>query len=143
MFGLYTDIPMTYVLCAPYVGELDYSLEEGSLVRSKYWNQRIADGAFKTKQGETIPTFLEFAQRYSTILNEINQDSDLGEDANNYRNHRSYISKLNEIEYLAKNLLNDAVLRTGVVTNGEFKNSLEVNNGEEKNYTFYLFTKKQ
>ena len=142
MFGLYTDIPMTYVLCAPYVGELDYSLEEGSLVRSKYWNQRIADGAFKTKQGETIPTFLEFAQRYSTILNEINQDSDLGEHANSYNNHRSYISKLNEIEHLARNLLNDGVLKeNGVVTNGEFKNSLEVNNNEEKNYTFYFFTK--
>lgn len=141
MFGLYTDIPMTYVLCAPYVGELDYSLEEGSLVRSKYWNQRIADGSFKTKQGETIPTFLEFAQRYATVLNEINQDTDLGEDANNYRNHISYIAKLNEIEYLAKNLLNNAVLsETGVVTNGEFKGSFEIND-DEKTHTFYLFTK--
>lgn len=142
MFGLYTDIPMTYVLCAPYVGELDYSLEEGSLVRSKYWNQRIADGAFKTKQGETIPTFLEFAQRYATVLNEINQDTDLGEDANNYRNHRSYIAKLNEIEYLAKNLLNNAVLsEPGVVTNGEFKSSFEINDDGKKTYTFYLFKK--
>ena len=142
MFGLYTDIPMSYVLCAPYVGELDYSLEEGSLVRSKYWNNRINAGAFKTKQGEIIPTFLEFAQRYSTILNEINQDSDLGESANNYNNHRSYITKLNEIEYLAKNLLNDSVLReSGVVTNGKFEGSRELNNGEEKNYTFYFFTK--
>ena len=141
MFGLYTDIPMSYVLCSPYVGELDYSLEEGSLVRSKYWNQRIADGAFKTKQGETVPTFLEFAQRYATVLNEINQDTDLGEDANNYRNHRSYIAKLNEIEYLAKNLLNNAVLsETGVVTNGKFKGSFEIND-DEKTHTFYLFTK--
>lgn len=141
MFGLYTDIPMSYVLCAPYVGELDYSLEEGSLVRSKYWNQRVAAGAFKTKQGETIPTFLEFAQRYATVLNEINQDTDLGEDANNYNNHRSYITKLNEIEHLAKNLLNSAVLnQNGVVTNGEFRGSFEIND-DEKYHTFYLFTK--
>ena len=142
MFGLYTDIPMSYVLCAPYVGELDYSLEEGSLVRSKYWNQRIADDAFKTKQGETIPTFLEFAQKYSTILNEVNQDSDLGENVSIYNNHRSYISKLNEIESLVRNLLNDDILReSGVVTNGNFKGSFETNNGE-KYHTFYLFTKK-
>ena len=141
MFGLYTDIPMSYVLCSPYVGELDYSLEEGSLVRSKYWNQRIADGAFRTKQGEIIPTFLEFAQRYSRILNEVNQDSDLGENATSYNNHRSYISKLNEIESLVRNLLNDDILKeSGVVTNGEFRGSAEVNNGEKK-YTFYLFTK--
>lgn len=142
MFGLYTDIPMSYVLCSPYVGELDYSLEEGSLVRSKYWNQRIADGAFRTKQGEIIPTFLEFAQRYSRILNEVNQDSDLGENATSYNNHRSYISKLNEIESLVRNLLNDDILgESGVVTNGEFEGSREVNNGEEKNHTFYFFTK--
>ena len=54
----------------------------------------------------------------------------------------SYISKLNEIESLVRNLLNDYILKeSGTVTNGAFNGSLEVNNGEEKNYTFYLFTK--
>lgn len=142
MFGLYTDIPMAYVICAPYVGELDYSLEEGSLVRSKYWNQRIADGAFKTKQGETIPTFLEFAQRYSTILNEINQDTNLGANANTYNNYITYIARLNEIENLTKELLNKEVLKeSNVVMNGTFIGSREINNGNDINYTFYFFKK--
>jgi hypothetical protein len=71
MYGIYTDIPMNFLMCAPYISKSDYS-ESDVLIKGEYWNRRVNEGVFVTKDGEQLPTFLEFAKRYAIALNNIN-----------------------------------------------------------------------
>lgn len=56
LYGMYTDIPMTYLFAAPYMED---NFEES------YWSKQIANGKFKTMDGSDIPTFNEL---YHKIL---------------------------------------------------------------------------
>ena len=54
LYGMYTDIPMTYLFAAPYMED---NFEES------YWSKQIKNGKFKTMDGADIPTFNELYQK--------------------------------------------------------------------------------
>ena len=68
MYGLYTDIPMNYLLVAPYIGS-----KSGGFTKNEYWlKQTESGGAFhyneNNTEGAPIDTFLEFYSKYHMSL---------------------------------------------------------------------------
>lgn len=68
MYGLYTDIPMNYLLVAPYIGS-----KSGGFTKNEYWlKQTESGGAFhyneNNTEGAPIDTFLEFYTKYHMSL---------------------------------------------------------------------------
>jgi len=66
MYGLYTDIPMNYLLIAPYIGGIDGKV-------NAYWReQTMGDGAFFYREdgekGNPISTFFEFRNNYKYFI---------------------------------------------------------------------------
>lgn len=64
MYGLYTDIPMNYILIAPYIGS-----KTGGYLQNEYWVKQTSEGgAFRYNEdnhdGAPISTFLEFYSKY-------------------------------------------------------------------------------
>lgn len=136
MYGIYTDIPMNYIMCAPYIGELDYSNTEG-MVKSKYWNQQVAAGIFLTKQGQTIPTFLELAKNYSKALTNINVDaSSVGSNFVTINNLKFLIS---DIDTIKQNLQVLVLSDFGFNEDNKQQYTTVINNG--KKYCFFIFVK--
>ena len=68
MYGLYTDIPMNYLLIAPYIGS-----KSGGLTTNEYWDKQTSEnGAFHFcedgAKGAPIITFLEFYGQYHNAM---------------------------------------------------------------------------
>ncbi|MBP5725352.1 MAG: hypothetical protein J6X18_17470 [Bacteroidales bacterium] len=68
MYGIYTDIPMNYLLIAPYIGS-----RTGGFAKNDYWaKQTSSDGAFfyneNGQTGQPIKTLLEFYSEYHTMI---------------------------------------------------------------------------
>ena len=141
MYGIYTDIPMNYVMCAPYLGELDYS-DSGTLIKSKYWNDKVKEGIFKTKDGETIPTFLELAKNYTTAMSSANQNPNLGENFTKINNAKFLKTTVEEIiQKLDDLFLDDFGYTTDVDSNKQQTYKHVINDTENKKYAFYIFLK--
>lgn len=73
MYGLYTDIPMQYLIAAPYIG-MDGKDSDGNetLETNDYWERAKAEGRFTyagTNGGTGSPmlTFVEYMQRYLNV----------------------------------------------------------------------------
>lgn len=141
MYGIYTDIPMNYVMCAPYLGELDYS-DSGTLIKSKYWNDKVKEGIFKTKDGETIPTFLELAKNYTTAMSSANQNPNLGENFTKINNAKFLKAAIEEIIQKLDDLLyDDFGYTTDVDSNKQKTYKHLISDTENKKYAFYIFLK--
>lgn len=106
MYGLYTDIPMSCLLVAPYMGA-------GTDTVSPYWRSQISkNGAFFFKDGSQIPTFKQFYLRCQDIPNKFRQVyADEGENyaglkkVEDLKNERSALSAiLSEYEDIIKNI---------------------------------------
>lgn len=73
MYGLYTDIPMSYILCAPYIDLNNTS--SSTLSTNTYWNNSVSEGRFVSMNGESMPTLLDFARNYIDLGSKITGDS--------------------------------------------------------------------
>lgn len=68
MYGIYTDIPMNYLLIAPYIAS-----KAGGFMKNEYWQKQTEnEGAFFFNEdghkGEPICTLLEFYSKYHTMI---------------------------------------------------------------------------
>lgn len=68
MYGLYTDIPMNYLIIAPYIGN-----NGGEFKTNRYWDSKTGDnGEFHYVEdggvGAPIETFVQFYAKYSTMF---------------------------------------------------------------------------
>ena len=108
MYGLYTDIPMSCLLVAPYMGA-------GVDTVSKYWRDQTSNnGAFFFKDGSTIPTFKQFLndcediqKNFEKFYKENGENFKSLKEIEKLRNERSSVSSiLSEYENLIKEIKN-------------------------------------
>lgn len=139
MYGIYTDIPMNFLMCAPYISKTDYN-DSDVLMRGEYWNRRVSEGAFVTKDGEQLPTFLEFAKRYAIALNNVNGNiGNIGEHIVEINDTKYLLAKIDEISKKIENLvLNNFGSDPNDVNKHIYSKSIGTNN---KKYHFFIFEK--
>jgi hypothetical protein len=138
MYGLYTDIPMTYLLIAPYIEPFSETPDENGLIRSKYWEEC----GFKTAEDSALPTFLEFLEKYKTVLLQLQSNQiNLGTESEEYANLQGFVASLNEIKQHTERLFNSVEATNGSIhPNKTFKPYDNTNNEYSKNW-YKLFTK--
>jgi len=108
MFGLYTDIPMNYILIAPYIDSKD-----GQLLPNSYWEQQASRFVSRTANSnnpndattERIPTFIELARNFAEL--NITSDDVSGTDTEKYNNYLSAYNNLNSIITLYEEVVYD------------------------------------
>ena len=139
MYGIYTDIPMNFLMCAPYISKMDYN-ESDVLMKGEYWNRKVNEGVFITKDGQQLPTFLEFAKRYAIALNNINGNiGTVGEYTAEINNIKYLLAKIDEISKKIENLvLNNFGTDPNDVNKHIYSKSIGTNN---KKYHFFIFEK--
>ena len=91
MYGIYSDLPMTYIAAAPY-------MEEGS----KYWSEKVADGTFKFKDANGNPsedmcTFPQLRDKLSKIAENQEEEVPAMEDEMMVESYEQQITFLNEL----------------------------------------------
>lgn len=125
MYGVYTDIPMNYILAAPYIGA-----EKGSF--NSYWEEQKNSGNF-TYDGTDKPiwTYVELVQKYNQIMDSIsssletegNSDADSLKELGEIRNKLSRLREIKESFNLIVNGIfngNTTEIRTNRSENGDF-----------------------
>ena len=123
MYGLYTDIPFTLLLAAPYIGGLSEN-NSGKLETNAYWNEK-KEFCFANSDGSNGPhicTFIEYLEKYQQVIEKINKGDIVGT-----RDLSQYLSKKNELaafEELKK----------------RYDNSLDAFNEENKNIINFSYT---
>lgn len=136
MYGLYTDIPMNYLMCAPYIEPLGTSSGD-ELAKSKYWEDNITNGTFLTKQGEKIPTFLEFVKSYNSALQNMGTDAmEIGNSTSLLVSLKDINGKIETIKNSITKLINDIG-----TDNDAQKATMTINTDEQEKYIFYIFEK--
>lgn len=90
MYGVYTDIPMTYISVAPYID------------KSGYWDSRVANGYF-TIDGNPILTFPELKNRLYLLMNKDNDKLLETEVGVEYKKNRENIEELDKIIGISDN----------------------------------------
>lgn len=82
MYGLYADIPTSYVLTSPYFdfnGAITDAKKDNNYesINGTYWKQKVNEGIFvfpnydsdgTVSGGEAIPTYLEFLSKYAALI---------------------------------------------------------------------------
>lgn len=98
MYGIYSDLPLNYLIIAPYIGGSDNS-------PNKYWtgNQTTSEGKFMFSDGTPIPTFIQFLENYNKIDDAFTQALKTG--GSDYDSVRRLIS-LRERSAILKDILN-------------------------------------
>ena len=91
MYGIYSDLPMTYIAAAPY-------MEEGSI----YWSEKVADGTFKFKDANGNPsedmcTFPQLRDKLSKIAENQEEEVPAMEDEMMVESYEQQITFLNEL----------------------------------------------
>ena len=123
MYGLYTDIPFTLLLAAPYIGGLSEN-NSGKLETNAYWNEK-KEFCFANSDGSNGPhicTFIEYLEKYQQVIEKINKG-----DIVSTRDLSQYLRKKNELaafEELKK----------------RYDNSLDAFNEENKNIINFSYT---
>ena len=123
MYGLYTDIPFTLLLAAPYIGGLSEN-NSGKLETNAYWNEK-KEFCFANSDGSNGPhicTFIEYLEKYQQVIEKINKGDIVGT-----RDLSQYLRKKNELaafEELKK----------------RYDNSLDAFNEENKNIINFSYT---
>ena len=135
MYGLYTDIPMNYLLIAPYIGS-----KSGGFTKNEYWSKQTENnGAFfyneDGHEGAPIKTFLEFYSEYHCMMGPNSKGL-----ADAYGENLVDMSeKAREIEFLTGDegiipkyfdKIPDAVQEGGLYVNGDER-------GLDYNFIFY------
>ncbi len=117
MYGLYTDIPFSYLIAAPYIGGTNNNGTD-KLETNSYWSEKEefcfsnSDGS----SGEHICTFIEFLERYQEASDKIRKgDLYLTQDIRDYTKARLQLSAIAELKDC-------------------FKKSIEELENENKNY---------
>lgn len=108
MYGLYTDVPMSYIMIAPYIDSKD-----GQLTESSYWvlqsSHFISKASNSSGDGENatqpIPTFLELARNYAEL--DIKSEDTLGTETEDYYIYQSAYDSLDSIIKEYKDLVNE------------------------------------
>ena len=65
LYGLYTDIPVNFIIAAPYYGKTDTS------TYCEYWQQKIDSGEFNFSDGGKILTFIEYVEALHNVNKSI------------------------------------------------------------------------
>lgn len=123
MYGLYTDIPFTLLLAAPYIGGLSEN-NSGKLETNAYWNEK-KEFCFANSDGSNGPhicTFIEYLEKYQQVIEKINKGDIVGT-----RDLSQYLSKKNE-------------LATFEELKKRYDNSLDAFNEENKNIINFSYT---
>lgn len=123
MYGLYTDIPFTLLLAAPYIGGLSEN-NSGKLETNAYWNEK-KEFCFANSDGSNGPhicTFIEYLEKYQQVIEKINKGDIVGT-----RDLSQYLSKKNE-------------LATFEELKRRYDNSLDAFNEENKNIINFSYT---
>lgn len=137
MYGLYTDIPMTYLLIAPYIEPFSETSDENGLIRSKYWEEC----GFKSAEDTPLPTFLEFLEKYKTVLLQLSSNQlDLGSETESYNNLQQFVASLDEILKDSEDLFNSVTATTGTQVGSNLPIKPYKNNTFSDN-VYKLFTK--
>ena len=100
MYGLYTDIPFTFLVAAPYIGGVKES-GKGELETNSYWKEKKefcfanSDGS----DGEHICTFIEYLEKYQQVADKLN-NGELSKTQNlqEYTKSKQQLSALNELK---------------------------------------------
>lgn len=100
MYGLYTDIPFTFLLAAPYIGGVADS-GENELETNVYWKEKKefcfanSDGS----DGEHICTFIEYLEKYQQVTEKLNKgDVTQAKSLQDYTKSKQQLSALEELK---------------------------------------------
>lgn len=88
MYGLYTDIPMNFLLIAPYIGS------DISKNTNDYWNSQTENGIFVYDNGTPIQTFVSYCDKYQRLSENISRKSDVLSNNTNIKKYNEYKKKL-------------------------------------------------
>lgn len=135
MYGLYTDIPMTYLLISPYIEPFDETPDANGATKSSYWKTC----EFETAEGTELPTFLEFLEKYRTVLLNISSGRvELGNETRTYNDYQNLIADLDEILKDTEDLFKSVSEETGQVVGTIIE---PVINNTHSNNSYRLFQK--
>jgi hypothetical protein len=138
MYGLYTDIPMTYLLISPYIEPFDETPDANGAIKSSYWGS--CD--FKTAEGTDLPTFLEFLEKYRTVLLDISSGRvNLGNETRRYNDYQNLIADLDEILKDTEDLFKSISGETGQEIGGTVNIIKPITNRISSDNWYRLFQK--
>ena len=130
MYGLYNDIPLNYLMIAPYYKKA------GNEKYNKYWQNGISsNGAFLCSDGITpLPTFIEYINTYerieeeiSKIYNNTNESYEKIAQISKLQGEKNVINTLYELYY---DLINELLANTNIRTFSTDKSILLVFKGQ-------------
>lgn len=110
-YGFYTDIPMSYLIVAPYIGGVNDAADaDGNIQKvntNTYWNERKKNGVFTYDDGNEMLTFIEFLSEYLNAADKISklEDTDLSKYFEGAQQYRQQINDLKGIETAFKNVV--------------------------------------
>lgn len=89
MYGLYTDIPLNFLLVAPYL-DTDFGAKQRLEHKNSKWDEMVSSGKFVVKENGGVPlkTFIDFVNDYYKLDEKIAQ-------ASNRLNGESALVKMN------------------------------------------------
>ena len=124
VYGLYTDLPFNFLICAPYYGNSANEEDVNSV--GSYWKDFHFDNG--NGSGNEICTFVEFIKRFDE-LNKAKKDIEEGKSNNSDLNN---IIKLSGSVDVASNLVNDiySFLNDIVTRNKSLKHIKHLNNSK-------------
>lgn len=108
MYGLYTEIPMNYLIVAPYIDPINGNGDDIDVYTyGKYWSERINEGGpyhyieANGASGSQIQTYLEFVKNYISIADKIQHPDELGEVIKDIAKLQNQIQDIKDILNLA------------------------------------------
>ena len=138
MYGLYTDIPMTYLLISPYIEPFDETPDANGAIKSSYWKTC----EFETAERTELPTFLEFLEKYRTVLLNISSGRvNLSGDTTTYNDYQNLIADLDEIIKDTEDLFESVSAETGQVVGGPANIIKPITNSRSSDNWYRLFQK--
>lgn len=100
MYGLYTDIPFTFLIAAPYIGGVADN-GETQLETNTYWkdNENFRFANSDGSNGEHICTFIEYLEKYNEVQEKIAKgDITLTNNMRDYSRAKSQLSAIQELK---------------------------------------------
>lgn len=137
MYGLYTDIPFTLLLAAPYIGGVSDSDAE-TLETNKYWKEKEefcfanSDGS----DGEHICTFIEYLDKYQKVAQEISEKGLVGTNIT-----REYSFKKAQLKSLEE--LKNSFRETLTAFETANKNQIAYSYTSDENFSIYFSRKNE
>lgn len=126
MFGVYTDIPMSYLLVAPYC-------KYGSVDDNTIWQQHVSKGDFKFDNNIDMPTLVELKEMLATANDKLTKDL-------NYTKTQRY-QKLLKQQEAVQNLKDGYLGVLGSIKGKQGKNdNVMVGTGFKRDYHLFFET---